>query len=41
MWSCARGHLEVATILYKWNFNAINVKNRLQQTPLDVAKNNG
>lgn len=33
--------MEVAKVLYKWNRNAINVKNRLQQTPLDMAKING
>lgn len=41
MWSCARGHQETASILYKWNYDALNIKNRSQQTPVDVAKING
>ncbi|KAJ6642159.1 Calmodulin-binding transcription activator 2 [Pseudolycoriella hygida] len=41
MWSCARGHQETASILYKWNFDALNIKNRSQQTPVEVAKLNG
>ncbi|XP_037035422.1 calmodulin-binding transcription activator 1 isoform X4 [Bradysia coprophila] len=41
MWSCARGHQETATILYKWNYDALNIKNRSQQTPVEVAKING
>lgn len=41
MWSCARGHQETATILYKWNYDALNIKNRSHQTPVEVAKMNG
>lgn len=40
MWACAKGHLEVATILYRYNHNALNVKNTQQMRPLDVAKAN-
>lgn len=40
MWACAKGHLEVATILYRYNHNALNVKNTLEMSPLDVAKSN-
>lgn len=41
MWACSRGHIETAIILYKWNQNALNVKNSVQQTPMEVAKNRG
>uniref|UniRef100_A0A1I8NWK5 CG-1 domain-containing protein n=1 Tax=Stomoxys calcitrans TaxID=35570 RepID=A0A1I8NWK5_STOCA len=36
-WACSRGHLETVTLLYKWNQNALKIKNHAQQTPLDVA----
>ncbi|XP_055609247.1 uncharacterized protein LOC129756408 isoform X2 [Uranotaenia lowii] len=41
MWACSRGHVEAAVVLYKWNQNALNVKNKSQQCPLEVAKLNG
>lgn len=41
MWSCAKGHIETAAILYKWNFNALNAKNHKNQTPDEVAAENG
>ncbi|KAM7346056.1 calmodulin-binding transcription activator isoform 2-T2 [Cochliomyia hominivorax] len=40
-WACSRGHLDTAVLLYKWNQNAIKIKNHAQQTPLDVAHNKG
>lgn len=40
MWACAKGHLEVATILYRYNHNALNVKNTQKMSSLDVAKAN-
>ncbi|XP_061399249.1 uncharacterized protein LOC133334954, partial [Musca vetustissima] len=36
-WACSRGHLETVTLLYKWNQNALKIKNHAQQTPMDVA----
>lgn len=41
MWACAKGHQETAVILYKWNHNALNVKNHGKRTPIDVAHDNG
>lgn len=41
MWACAKGHLETAIVLYRWNHNAINVKNNRQQNCLILAKLNG
>ncbi|XP_039443464.1 uncharacterized protein LOC120423649 isoform X7 [Culex pipiens pallens] len=41
MWACARGHIEAAVVLYKWNQTALNVKNNAQQSPLEVAKCRG
>ncbi|XP_037941724.1 uncharacterized protein LOC119674648 [Teleopsis dalmanni] len=40
-WACARGHIETATILYKWNHNALKIKNNLQQSPLEIATAKG
>ncbi|XP_063699014.1 calmodulin-binding transcription activator 1 isoform X3 [Culicoides brevitarsis] len=40
MWACSKGHLEVATILYRYNHNALNVKNNQGMSPIDVAKAN-
>ncbi|XP_065367285.1 uncharacterized protein Camta isoform X2 [Calliphora vicina] len=40
-WACSRGHLDTAVLLYKWNQNALKIKNHAQQTPLDVADNKG
>lgn len=37
MWSLARGHAGCARILYRWNGTAMNVRNRAQQTALDVC----
>ncbi|XP_062553575.1 uncharacterized protein LOC134218497 isoform X5 [Armigeres subalbatus] len=41
MWACSRGHVETALVLYKWNQNALNVKNCAHESPLEVAKNRG
>ena len=41
MWACAKGHIETAVVLYKWNYNALNVKNCFQQSSIDVAKIKG
>lgn len=41
MWACSRGHTETALVLYKWNQNALNVKNCVLESPLEVAKNRG
>jgi calmodulin-binding transcription activator len=41
MWACARGHKDTALMLYKWNYNALNVKNVQQFNCLDLAKHNG
>lgn len=41
MWACARGHNDTAIMLYHWNHNAINLKNRFQMSALDLAKSNG
>lgn len=41
MWACAKGHNETALILYKWNHNALNVRNLIKRTPIDVAMDNG
>lgn len=41
MWACARGHNETAMVLYQWNFEAFNLKNRNQLSTMDIAKRNG
>ncbi|XP_072388644.1 calmodulin-binding transcription activator 2 isoform X3 [Diabrotica undecimpunctata] len=38
MWACARGHTETAVMLYKWNHNALYMKNVSNQTALDCAR---
>lgn len=40
-WACSRGHYDTASILYKWNYNSINIKNSLLQTPVEIARANG
>lgn len=40
MWACARGHTETAVMLYKWNHTALNIKNSLNQSALECARNN-
>ncbi|CAG9834991.1 unnamed protein product [Diabrotica balteata] len=40
MWACARGHTETAVMLYKWNHNALYMKNVSNQTALDCARSN-
>uniref|UniRef100_A0A336LJG5 CSON009145 protein n=1 Tax=Culicoides sonorensis TaxID=179676 RepID=A0A336LJG5_CULSO len=40
MWACAKGHVDVAAILYRYNHNALNVKNNLNQSPVEVAEIN-
>uniref|UniRef100_A0A182JNF8 CG-1 domain-containing protein n=1 Tax=Anopheles christyi TaxID=43041 RepID=A0A182JNF8_9DIPT len=39
--ACARGHIETAIILYKWNQNALNVRNNAQKGPVEVARDYG
>uniref|UniRef100_A0A182P0P4 CG-1 domain-containing protein n=1 Tax=Anopheles epiroticus TaxID=199890 RepID=A0A182P0P4_9DIPT len=39
--ACARGHTETAIILYKWNQNALNVRNSSQKGPIEVARDHG
>ncbi|XP_049290205.1 uncharacterized protein LOC125767566 isoform X1 [Anopheles funestus] len=39
--ACARGHTETAIILYKWNQNALNVRNHAQKSPVEVARDYG
>ncbi|XP_067631146.1 calmodulin-binding transcription activator 1 isoform X2 [Eurosta solidaginis] len=36
-WACRRNHIELATILYKWNHNALKIKDNARHTPLDIA----
>ncbi|KAJ8940097.1 hypothetical protein NQ318_011479 [Aromia moschata] len=38
MWACARGHIETAVMLYKWNHTALNIRNASNQTALDCAR---
>ena len=40
MWACARGHVETATMLYRWNHTALNIKNNSQQNAIECAKSN-
>ncbi|KAJ8981100.1 hypothetical protein NQ317_005418 [Molorchus minor] len=40
MWACARGHIETAVMLYKWNHTALNMNNNSQQTAMDCARVN-
>uniref|UniRef100_W8BP11 Calmodulin-binding transcription activator 1 n=1 Tax=Ceratitis capitata TaxID=7213 RepID=W8BP11_CERCA len=40
-WACAYNHLEMAVILYKWNHNALKIKDNAHQTPLDIAHYKG
>lgn len=37
MWACIRGHSETALVLYRWNHNALNLRNKMSQTALDCA----
>ncbi|XP_035910249.1 uncharacterized protein LOC118511369 isoform X2 [Anopheles stephensi] len=39
--ACSRGHTETAIILYKWNQNALNVRNHAQKSPVEVARDYG
>lgn len=41
MWACARGHQDTANILYKWNHNALNVRDHKSRTPIDMANDAG
>lgn len=41
MWSLAGGHGGCARILYRWNGTAMNVRNRAQQTALEVCQAGG
>lgn len=41
MWSCAKGHLEAALLLYHWNRAAINLCNKLGDSPLQLARRRG
>lgn len=41
MWACAKGHVETAIMLCKWNSNALNVKNNFLQSPIDMARKYG
>lgn len=41
MWACAKGHIDTAIMLCKWNRNALNVKNNFLQSPIDIAKKFG
>lgn len=36
-WALALGHTETARILYRWNKTAMNVRNNIFQTPLEVC----
>ncbi|KRT86404.1 Ankyrin repeat-containing protein, partial [Oryctes borbonicus] len=40
MWACARGHTETAVMLYKWNHTALNIRNNINQSALECARNN-
>lgn len=40
MWACTRGHTETAVMLYKWNHIALNIRNNMNQSALECAKNN-
>lgn len=33
--------METAKILYKWNHNSLKIKNKLNQTPVEVARFKG
>lgn len=41
MWACARGHKEVALLLYQWNKMALQISNDKGCGPLDSARTNG
>lgn len=41
MLACSKGHQETVIVLYRWNHNALNVKNADNKSALDVAKFNG
>lgn len=41
MWACARGHIDTAVVLCRWNGNALTMKNNFHQSPIDVAKKYG
>lgn len=41
MWACVRGHNETAVVLYHWNNEAFNLKNRNHLSALDLAKHSG
>lgn len=40
MWACARGHIETAVMLYRWNHTALNIKNLKNQNALECARTN-
>ncbi|XP_054165100.1 calmodulin-binding transcription activator 2-like [Oppia nitens] len=41
MWSCAKGHYESALILYTWNPAAIELCNKIGDSPLQLARKKG
>lgn len=40
MWACAKGHHETAITLFKFNHNALKVKNKKNRYPIEVARDN-
>ena len=41
MWASARGHLEGAIILYRWNPTALNVRSGVGLTAAEAARHHG
>lgn len=41
MWACAKGHHETAITLFRFNHNALKVKNKKDRNPIEVAKDSG
>uniref|UniRef100_A0A8C5MJ51 Calmodulin-binding transcription activator 1 n=1 Tax=Leptobrachium leishanense TaxID=445787 RepID=A0A8C5MJ51_9ANUR len=41
MWACALGHMEAATLLFRWDCRALTIPDSLGRLPLGVARSRG
>ncbi|XP_076315290.1 calmodulin-binding transcription activator 2-like isoform X3 [Tachypleus tridentatus] len=41
LWACARGHKEVALLLYQWNGPAVKIQDSIGNDPLTIAHHKG
>lgn len=41
MLACSKGHLDTVITLYRWNHNALNVRNKGNRSAIEISKFNG